>query len=391
MGTRLQSDTNPGSRIRILLLTDTAILGLGGGEGFLRRLISMLPSSHFSFDVLQLATEPTPDRKMAQLPKSSVTLQYLPVRAVYGFDGIAAWLRVRKLVRSGNYDVVQSQHEKSDLIAALLPKGSCRYFRISNRRDMGFHKSRKLRWLMRRLNRRFDRIIAPSSTIIDSLIREDDVDPRCCVCIHNGVDTDRYTPADATRRVSLRAGLGFSGDELVIGCAARFWRVKQHEDLVRAFALVLHREPRARLLLVGEGPERDSIERLVTELDLGQTVSLPGARTDMEMILPALDVFALTSSSEGLSNAILEAQACGLPVVATNVGGNPELIDAECGILVPAYDPPAIADALMRLLHDPVLRSKTGAAARARVVRSHSLASMLNAYDLLYQEAKNAI
>lgn len=376
----------PPSRLRILVLTDTAILGLGGSEGFLRRLIGRLPADRFHFDVLQLAREPAAGQRIGQPPGPSTTLHYLPVRAAYGPDGVAAWRLVRRLIRNGDYDVVQSQHEKSDLIAALVPQGRHRFRRISNRRDMGFHKSRKLRWLMRYLNRRFDRIVAPSATILESLMREDAVDPRRCVCIRNGVDTDRFAPADPTRRNDLRARFGYGPQHLLIGCAARFWQVKRHEDLLHAFAQVLARVPDARLVLVGEGPERSLIERVCTELGIGPAVNLLGARTDMPEILPAFDAFALTSSSEGLSNAILEAQACGLPVVATRVGGNPELVDESCGVLVPAFDPKAVAQALTHLLQDEALRHQLGSVARERVVRHHSLASMLDTYAALYRE-----
>lgn len=376
--------------LRILVLTDTAILGLGGSEGFLRRLVSRLPVDRFRFDVLQLAREVSPDKVMSQSLGASVHLHYAPVRAIYGRDGIAAWRQVRRLVRHGNYDVVQSQHEKSDLIAALLPQSNRPFLRVSNRRDMGFHKSRKLRWLMRYLNRRFDRIVAPSAAILESLVREDGVDVDRCLCIPNGVDTERFAPAAGPRRDALRAGLGFDTEHLLVGCAARFWAVKRHSDLLQAFATVYVREPRARLVLIGDGPERAGIERLIAQLGLTDCVSVLGARTDVDQILPALDVFTLVSSSEGLSNAILEAQACGLPVIATNVGGNPELVDADNGMLVPAYNPQALADAILAMTGNPTLRQRMAAVARARVQREHSLAAMLHVYETMYIEASRA-
>lgn len=374
-----------GPPLRVLIVTDTAILGLGGGEGFLRRLVQSLPADRYRFDVLQLAPEPSGDWLMAAPPVGNVRLRYLPVRAVYGRGGLAALRYLRRLVRDGDYDVVQSQHEKSDLISALLPNGGS-FRRISNRRDMGFHKSRKLRWIMRWLNRRFDRIVAPSAAILDVLVREDGVDPDHCLCIPNGVDTQRYAPLEPAQRATLRSQFGFAGDELVVGCAARLWDVKRHQDLVRGFARAHQHEPRARLVLVGSGPERPAIERLVAELGLGDVVSLLGARTDLDRILPAFDIFALTSSSEGLSNAILEAQSCALPVLATNVGGNPELVDERCGVLVPPFDPAAIADALAALFADPDRRAQMGAMGRARVEKEHSLAAMMDAYDALYHE-----
>jgi glycosyltransferase involved in cell wall biosynthesis len=115
-------------------------------------------------------------------------------------------------------------------------------------------------------------------------------------------------------------------------------------------------------------------------------VHLLGSRKDIDAILPAFDLFALVSDTEGLSNAILEAQACGLPVVATAVGGNPDLVDEACGILVAARDPEAQGKAIAALLNDPARRERMGTAARNRVVRAYSLDAMMQAYAALYLE-----
>jgi glycosyltransferase involved in cell wall biosynthesis len=115
-------------------------------------------------------------------------------------------------------------------------------------------------------------------------------------------------------------------------------------------------------------------------------VRLLGDRDDIASLLPILDVFVLASSSEGLSNAILEAQACALPVIATRVGGNPELVDGDCGRLVAPAQPAALAAAMLELLRDPALRSALGTAARARVEPKHSLQGMVNSYLRLYRD-----
>ncbi len=292
----------------------------------------------------------------------------------------------RARVRRGDYHIVQSQHEKSDLINALLPRGAG-LRTISNRRDMGFQKSARVSALFRTLNGRFDRIVAPSQSILDKLIADENADAKRCHAIPNGVDTSVFRPADVDERRALRAALGFSDDEVLFGCVASFSPVKRHVDLLTAFADVVRTNPNARLLLVGEGPLRGDVEAQIAALDMSRHVALLGARADVERILPALDAFVLASNTEGLSNAILEAQACGLPVVATAVGGNPDLVHAgKTGWLVAAESPAELARALRDVIDNPQTARAFGANARAHVQREHSVDAMAASYERLYRE-----
>jgi glycosyltransferase involved in cell wall biosynthesis len=374
-------------RTRLLILTDTAILGAGGSERFLRNLLASQPRDRYPVDVVQLAARPRQELRVARL--DAVRLSYLPVEAIYAPAGIAAFLRVCGRVLRGRYDIVQSQHEKSDLICACLPKRRG-LRRISNRRDMGFNKTRRLRAFFHYANARFDRIVAPSRAVAEALIADDHVPSARCVTIPNGVDTQRFRPVDAGARARLRAALGFVDNECLIGCVASFTPVKQHDILIEAFAQVHRGYPQVRLLLVGHGPLRRQLERQIDALGVETAVDLLGARSDVEQILPALDIFVLASRSEGMSNAILEAQACAIPVVATAVGGNAELVRSQAmGILVPAADPPALARALSELVAAPCRRVAMGIAAREQVLREHSIAAMAGAYERIYEELCN--
>jgi len=375
--------------LRLLLLTDTAILGPGGSERFLRNLVANL-GERYSVDVLQLAAQPDEPQRVGRLEHAGVRVLYRPVEAIYAPRGIAAYASVARMVLGGGYDILQSQHEKSDMINACLPPIG-RLRRISNRRDMGFQKSRRVRALFRRANRRFDRIVAPSREILRALVAEENADAGRCVAIPNGVDTQRFQPADAARRAQLRAQLDCGADDWLIGCVASFSPVKQHATLVAAFALLHERHPQARLLLVGTGPLRADIEAQVSALGLDSAVRLLGARSDIEQILPALDVFVLASSTEGMSNAILEAQACALGVVATAVGGNPELVThGSNGLLVAAADAAGLARALDDLASAPQRCRALGAAGRRGVEQRHSVAAMTMAYQDLYEELADA-
>jgi glycosyltransferase involved in cell wall biosynthesis len=203
--------------------------------------------------------------------------------------------------------------------------------------------------------------------------------------IPNGVDTRRYAPAPLQRRLDARRELGLDDDAVVFGCVARMTGVKRHEDLVDAFAQVHAVLPQARLLLVGDGPLLPQIQTRIGERGVQDAVKLLSFRDDVDTLLPAMDVLVLPSSSEGMSNAILEAMACGLPVVATSVGGNLHLVQHETtGLLVPPLDPISLAAALQWLGESPHARRRMGLAARARVEREFSLDAMVQAFDQLY-------
>jgi glycosyltransferase involved in cell wall biosynthesis len=371
--------------IRVLILTDTPVLAAGGSERFLRNLAARLDPARYELDVVQLAEEPAAAARVGALPDHCArALTYMPVGAIYRGAGLRALLALRRRVRARRYDIVQSQHEKSDLIAALLPRGPVR---ISNRRDMGFQKSARLRRLFRVLNGRYDRIVAPSAAILDALEREDGADRSRLRLIGNGVDCQRFRPHAADERAAIRDELGLPREAIVFACVASFTPVKRHADLLDAFARVRFQQPRAHLLLAGDGPLHADVTARAAAPGVRGAVTIVGNRPDVERLLGASDAFVLASSTEGLSNALLEAMAAALPVVATRVGGNPDLVrPGETGLLVPALEPAALAEAMTTLAGDATLRQRLGAAGRARVLADFSLDAMARGYDALYRE-----
>ncbi len=374
-----------GARLRLLLLTDTSILSAGGSERFLRNLLSRLPPQHYDITVVQLTEAGTCNNGHPLFDVPHVHLRTLPVGAVYGARGWRALRELRRLVKRERFDVVQSQHEKSDLLNALMPRAKGT-LRISNRRDMGFNKSSRLQHLFRFINHRFDCVVAPARPILAGLGDSESLDFRRTLWIPNGVDTERFRPQPAHTRSAYRRALGLDDDAVAFGCVASLSPVKRHSDLIDAFALLHRRAPQARLLLIGDGRLRADIEQQIAALDLSGVVSLLGERPDIEQVLSALDVAVLCSSTEGMSNAILEAMACGLPMVATAVGGNLQLVQHEVnGLLVPACEPAALAAALIELAGAPDLRRHMGEAGRARIEREFSLDGMASSFDQLYR------
>jgi glycosyltransferase involved in cell wall biosynthesis len=173
----------------------------------------------------------------------------------------------------------------------------------------------------------------------------------------------------------------------LLGLVARLHRQKGLGDLLAAVAWVRERVPDVRLLLIGEGELRDELEAQARALGLSGAVIFAGIRTDVAEIVAALDIFVLPSLWEGTSNAVLEAMAAGLPIVATAVGGTPEVVvDGVTGLLVPPRDPSALAGALVTLLQDADLRHRMGRAGRERVKQYFSLERMVRRTEALYEE-----
>ncbi len=201
--------------------------------------------------------------------------------------------------------------------------------------------------------------------------------------IKNGVDTERFAAAAASGASPWGPG------DIVIGTVARIQDVKNHRDLVAAFArlreLVPEQRDRLRLSIVGDGPLMGAVRAQVAALGLQDAVWLPGARDDVAALLHGFSLFTLPSLAEGTPVSMLEAMACGLPVVASRVGGIPEVVSEGVeGTLVPPRDVEALATALAAYARDPALRRRQGDAARAKVERSFSMRAMLDEYGRLY-------
>lgn len=367
-------------------------MSAGGSERFLRNLVSNLPTERYEITMIELTAgngsgvhEITPAGSSAK-----IRVMQMPVGAIYGLRGWHTFFSLRRFTRRERFDLIQSQHEKSDLINALLPRG-IGAIRISNRRDMGFKKSPRLRLAFRLLNSRFDCIVAPSQQVLSGLFDGESADPMRMQWIPNGVDTVRFKPASRQKRDASRRENGIPENSVVFGCVASFTPVKRHSDLVEAFARVHRTNPDTRLLLIGDGPLRSVIESQIASLGLTGSVMLPGNQADVTSMLSACDVMVLASSTEGMSNAILEGMACGLPVITTSVGGNPDLVeDGVGGTLVPPCAVEVLAEAMSSLAESPQTRERMGAAARARADSVFSLQQMVHAFDRMYHRLLRA-
>jgi len=227
-----------------------------------------------------------------------------------------------------------------------------------------------------------DQVLSVSSRLAARMAAETRFPVNRVQTIRNGVDLSRFGHLS---RTEARRVLGLADDELVVGTVGRLVPVKDHVSLLRAMAHLAGRHVPATLLVAGDGPLRADLEALAGKLGISGSVRLLGHRPDIEVVLAALDVFVLSSTSEGLSNTILEAMASGVPVVATRVGGADELVDdGVTGVLVPAREPESIAAAVEILARDTPRRVEMGARARQRAGTEFGLPAMVGHYETLY-------
>ncbi|MFX1678185.1 TIGR03088 family PEP-CTERM/XrtA system glycosyltransferase [Mitsuaria sp. CC2] len=358
----------------------------GGLENGVVNLINHMPADRYRHAIVAL-TEVTDFRK--RLQRDDVECFALNKPPGQGF-----WLypQLYRLFRTLKPAIVHSRN-----LAALevqLPAWAARVpVRIHGEhgRDVGDLDGRNRAYQrVRRFYKPFvSHYIALSRDLGDYLTGPVGVPPARVSQFVNGVDTTRFQRQQA----EPIPGCPFDpAAHWLIGTVGRMAPVKDQLMLTRAFIALIGQSAglpdlraRARLVLVGDGPLRAQCQALLDEAGLGDLAWLPGERTDVPAVMRGLHVFALPSLAEGISNTILEAMASGLPVVATEVGGNADLVTREVsGLLVPAADPEAMAAALLRLARDPARAAAMGEAGRARVEEDFSMRAMVGRYQGLY-------
>lgn len=309
----------------------------------------------------------------------------IAVTDLYKREGIdlGLVLRMRKLLRDSGTQVIHSHNYSAWLYSALASMGlpGVRLVHTEHSRVEPMARRHAMeRWLARRTHA----VVGVSVDVARSLVADVGVDASRVCFIGNGINLARYRP-DAGLRSEMRASLGVGAGCLVFGIVARLVPVKAHVDLVAAFKLVHANRPDCVLVIAGDGPCRQALESQVAALGLVSAVRFLGEVRDSERVLNALDVYMLSSTDEGMNLTLLEAMATGLPVVATAVGGNSEVVlDGSTGLLVPAKDPQLMAQRMLAVGQGEALRQRLGSAGRQRVEQQFSQAATLRKYQALY-------
>jgi sugar transferase (PEP-CTERM/EpsH1 system associated) len=346
----------------------------GGLENGLVNLINLMPVTSARHVVIAL-TEATSIQE--RIVREDVRVYALGKRP--GND-LACYLRLYELVRELKPDIVHTRNFGTldcQLIAWLA--GVKRRIHGEHGRDVSDPDGRvpKYRIIRKVLSPLLEAFVAVSAELETWLIRDVGIPAGKVRRICNGVDTERF---------AARMYLPDHVRHLTIGTVTRFSEIKDPLNTARAFVeLNRIRNGVAKLLMVGDGPLRGEVSRLLEEAGLQDVACLPGSAIDVEPYLRQMDVFVLGSRREGISNTVLEAMASGLPVVATAVGGNLELVDdGVTGRLVPTQSPDAIAAALASYVDDRALIQRHGGAGRKRVEERFSIDAMVTQYSELY-------
>lgn len=230
------------------------------------------------------------------------------------------------------------------------------------------------------LSRYIDKTVSVSLAVCKHLI-ENKIPEKKIHLIHNGVEIDRFKPIEAK---DIKAEFGLRPDEYIIGTAARLTRSKGVFELIEAISILSKKRKNIRLIIAGDGPERNSLELFAKYLGVSERIIFAGLRNDIEKIYSAMDVFILPSINEPFGLAILEAMAVGKPVIATNTGGIPEIIrHEETGLLIEPRSPKAIAEAIDILIEKPEFSKKISQAGKDLLLTEFTSDSMAKKYETL--------
>jgi glycosyltransferase involved in cell wall biosynthesis len=358
-------------RIRIMYVIGSMGHGRAGTERNLLTIIENLDRTRFEPFLVSLQ-----DCEYVQRSQFSCDTNCL---YLYRMFTPTMWRKRKQLaqrIRELGIDVVQTFFVEGHLVGGGAAKMAGAKAIISSRRNLGYSYNLKERLLLKFANRYPHRWLANSHAVADTISRLETLNSSCFDVIYNGVeipapDTGCISTADSTGRTVVMV--------------ANLRPVKAVDLLIRAAAIVVKSVPDVRFMIVGDGPQRRSLLKLTADLSLAGQIDFIGSTNDVRATLRGATVGVLTSTSEGFSNAILEYMCAGLPVVATNVGGNREaVLDGKTGFLVTPVNHNALADKLIFLLTHPDESLCLGRAGRERAETEFSLATMIRNYQEYY-------
>jgi glycosyltransferase involved in cell wall biosynthesis len=317
-------------------------------------------------------------------------VEYVEIPERHSFD-LAVWPRLRQLIRERAIDLLHAHDYKTDLLALMLAR-STGVAALSTVHGWTGHSTRE-RWgyypLDKRVLARFPRLVAVSSEISRELVRYG-ADPARITTVLNGIDHRQFR-RDPARVADARAAVGAAQSDIVIGAVGRLEPQKRFDLLLEAFAEIAARFPRTRLIVVGDGSERQALEARIRTLNIGDRCRLMGHTNDMVTTYHAFDLLVQSSEYEGTPNAVLEAMAFEVPVVATAAGGTAEIVrNGVDGRIVPVGRVDLLIREVARALEDPGGSHAMAQQARSRVEGELSFETRVRRIEAIYAEMVRA-
>jgi glycosyltransferase involved in cell wall biosynthesis len=368
---------------QIRLLKFLAYLAIGGSERQVLNIKQGIDKSRFD---VHLGCFGRFDEQIG-VDLTDTPLEVYKIRKLYGVRTIKEGLRLASYLRQNRIDIVHAYNFYANVFALPAARLAQVPVVLASIRDTGEIWTARQRAVNKLVCRLADRVVVNAEAIKRGLIA-DGYRPERIIVVPNGI---MCAPLRTAADRSLHQEFGLSPDDVLIGVVSRIARLKGLEYFLAAAPDVLARIPRAKFLIIGDNsfnPEyREELKQQTIRLGIQDRVIFTGFRLDVQNILSSLAVSVLPSLKEGLSNSLLESMAAAVPVVATDVGGNPEVVvHGETGLLVPPTNPGALAEAICRVLLTPGLRQTFGQAGRRRVVEHFSNERMIRTVERMYED-----
>jgi len=353
-------------------------LDRGGAESILRDVVTCSDRQQFEHVVVSLFLGDTPIADDIR----SQGIRVIDMGMSSKWDA-GALIRLGATIRRESPDIVQGWLFHTNVLARVVGR-MCRVPIVVSAHHSVSTEGRHRDFLYKWTHHMDDRAIAVCDAVRRAEIERTGVAEDRIVTIYNGIPDVPPADRDATRQELLDL-LQLPGDARLVGTIGRLSQAKGYPDYARAIQVIVKAHPDAHFVWVGGGSDRSALTAAVVRLGIAEHVHMLGDRSDARHLLAAMDIFVLPSLWEGLSIALLEAMAAGLPVVATAVGGTPEVVVAgETGVLVPPSNPDELANAVIKLLNDPAAARKMGQAGRDRVAERFTVNDMVGAIESLY-------
>lgn len=349
----------PGRPLKVLFLTDgMEAITAGGTERQLLQFVALAKGSGAAPQICILRDTAWLTEALAECP-----VRHYAIHRVKSLTGMKQVADIIRWMRRERFDVLQTVLTDASLIGPIMGKIAGIPVIVGTRRNLALFvhpPSRTERLLLRWSDRLLDDVQANSEAVAAHVVRWERISRDKISVIYNGIDTERLRVPRAMG-ISVRRRLGLKDEHLLVGNISGLREVKRLDLFVEAAQIAFSQHPYLRFVVIGEGDQRPALENLIRARNLDGLVTLAGAQEDVRPWLAAMDIAVLCSDAEGFSNSVLEYMAAGLPLVATDVGGNREAL-SDAGILIPPGDPQRLAEAIARLSGDQERRHFSAAA-----------------------------
>jgi len=364
---------------KIRLLKFLNFFAIGGTERQFVNLVKRLDPSRFD---VQIGCFQKFGPFLADIEACGRQVTAFEISSMRSYETLRRQLQFARYLRRSRIQVLHTYGWWANVFGLPAAKLARVPVTIASIRDMGAHLSAAQCRIQRTVCRLADCVLVNSDSVRDWLLMQGYSSKKIRV-IRNGIEEPLVDTAKPP--VNVREEYGVPPDVPLIATVCRLNQVKAVNDLLDAASLVFKEHPTARFMIIGDGPERQALMDQAHRSQIADRVIFTGFRSDTAQILPQLTMSVLSSLTEGLSNTLLESMGAGVPVVATRVGGNTEIVaEGITGLLVPPRDPVGLKEAICRLLNDPMLAARMGAAGRERIQLQFSVENTVRETESLY-------